>query len=409
MGCVSIDEIKQGMVLSDDVLDINQKLLLTKGQTITSKHIRIFKIWGITEVNVFGKKEKKSGIEPRINPELVEKIEDQTKQTFKDIDLEHPVAKEVFKLSVSHRCNNGGPNTYKSVNLIKSDNLANNLKPNIGEKIKSVEIKLPELSSIVAELNEIVADPLASANDVAEVVNKSPSLTALLLKIANSAFYGFPSKIDTISRAVTLIGSKQIASLALGVSIMNSFKDIPKAIVDMESFLKHSLACGLISRILSAHMNIGQTEQMFVSGLLHDIGRLVLYKYFPDESKEFFKLAVESDKSLLAVECSHIGFSHARIGKNLLNAWKLPVALENNVVFHHRPSEALDQKKATIIHLADIIVNGLGLGTSGERLISLMDYKALENIDVPVTIFNTVSQLAIHQLASFESFFNDQK
>ncbi|MGD9004858.1 MAG: hypothetical protein PVH94_10855, partial [Desulfobacterales bacterium] len=74
-----------------------------------------------------------------------------------------------------------------------------------------------------------------------------------------------------------------------------------------------------------------------------------------------------------------------------------------------RPSEAPDQKKATIIHLADIIVNGLGLGTSGERLISLMDYKALENIDVPVTIFNTVSQLAIHQLASFESFFNDQK
>lgn len=409
MGSISINKIKQGMVLSDDVLDINQKLLLTKGQTITSKHIRIFKIWGITEVNVFGKNDKRSGIEPRINPELLGKIKDQTKKIFTNIDLEHPVANEIFKLSVSYRCNNGGPNTHKSVNLINYDNLANNLKTNIGEKIKSVEIKLPELSSIVAELNEIVADPLASANDVAEVVNKSPSLTALLLKIANSAFYGFPSKIDTISRAVTLIGSKQIASLGLGVSIMNSFKDIPKAIVDMESFLKHSLACGLISRILSAHMNIGQTEQMFVSGLLHDIGRLILYKYFPDESKLFFSLAKESDESLYTIERSHIGFSHARIGKNLLNAWKLPIALENNVVFHHRPSEAPDQKKATIIHLADIIVNGLGLGTSGERFISQMDYKALENIDVPVKIFNTVSQLAVHQLASVESFFKDQK
>lgn len=409
MGCISVDELKQGMVLSDDVLDINRKLLLTKGQAITSKHIRIFKIWGITEVNVFGKNEKKSGLEPRINPELVEKIENQTKQIFKNIDLEHPAAKEIFKLSVSYRFNNGGPNIYKSVNLAKDDNLPQNLRSDIGEKVKSVEIKLPELSSIVAELNEIVADPLSSANDVAEVVNKSPSLTVLLLKIANSAFYGFPSKIDTISRAVTLIGSKQIASLALGVSIMNSFKDIPKTIVDMESFLKHSLACGLISRILSAHMNIGQTEQMFVSGLLHDIGRLILYKYFPDESKIIFKLASERDKSLYTVERSHIGFSHARIGKNLLKAWKLPIAIENNVVFHHRPSEAPDQKKATTIHLADIIVNGLGLGTSGERFVSQMDYKALENVDVPVKIFNIVSQLAVHQLASVESFFKEQK
>jgi HD-like signal output (HDOD) protein len=407
MRCISVDEIKQGMVLSDDVLDINQKLILTKGQAIASKHIRIFKIWGITEVNVFGKNEKKNAIEPRISPELVKKIEDHTKQIFKNIDLEHAVAKEIFKLSVSHRCNNGGPNTHKSINLAKHDNLAKNLKPNIGEKIKSAEIKLPELSSIVAELNEIVADPLSSANDVAEVVNKSTSLTTLLLNIVNSAFYGFPSKIDTISRAVTMIGSKQIASLALGVNIMNNFKDIPKTIVDMKSFLKHSLACGLISRILSAHMNIGQTEQMFVSGLLHDIGRLILYKYFPDESKLFFKLAMESDKSLYTVERSCVGFSHARIGKDLLNAWKLPVALENNVVFHHRPSDSPDQKKATIIHLADIIVNGLGIGTSGERLISQMDYKALEDIDVPVTIFNTVSQLAVHQLASVESFFED--
>ncbi len=409
MGCISVDELNQGMVLSDDVLDINRKLFLTKGQTITPKHIRIFKIWGITEVNVFGKNEKKNETEPWINPELVKKIEDYTKRIFKNVDLDHPAAKEIFKISVSHRCGNGGPNTNETVDLTKCDNLVKNLQSDIREKIKSTEIKLPELPSIVAELNEAVADPLASANDVAEVVNKSPSLTALLLKMANSAFYGFPSKIDNISRAVTLIGFKQIASLALGVSIMHSFKDIPKAIIDMEVFLKHSLACGLISRILSAYMNIRQTEQMFVSGLLHDIGRLILYKDFPDESKLFFKLAMESDKSLYIIECSHIGCSHAHIGKNLLKTWKLPVALENNVVFHHRPSDAPDQKKATIIHLADIIANGLGLGSSGERFIPQMDYKALENIDMPAKIFNTVAKQAVHQLASLESFFNGQK
>jgi len=409
MGCISVDELNQDMVLSDDVLDINRKLFLTKGQTITPKDIRILKIWGITEVNVFGKNEKKTETEPWIDPELVKKIEDYTKRIFKNVDLDHPAAKEIFKLSVSHRCGNGGPNNSETVNLTKCDNLVKNLHSDIREKIKSTEIKLPELPSIVTELNEAVADPMASANDIAEVVRKSPSLTALLLKIANSAFYGFPSKIDNISRALILIGSKQIASLALGVSIMRNISDIPKAIVDMEAFLKHSLACGIISRILSAYMNIRQTEQMFVSGLLHDIGRLILYKYFPDESKLFIKLAMESDKSLYSVERSHIGYSHAHIGKNLLKPWKLPIVLENNVCFHHRPSDAPDPKKATIIHLADIIANGLGLGTSGERFIPQMDYKALENIDMPNKIFNTVAQQAVHQLASLESFFKEQK
>jgi len=409
MGWISVDQLNQGMVLSDDVLDINRNLLLTKGKTITPKHIRIFKLWGITEVNVFGKNEKKNETEPWINPELRKKIEDRTKQIFKNVDLNHPAAKEIFTLSVSYRCHDCGLNTPEGLNLVEHDNLVIGLRPDIVEKIKSTKIKLPELSSTVIEINEIMADPMASANDVAEVVKKSPSLAALLLKIANSAFYGFPSKIDNISRAVTLIGFKQIASLALGVSIMQSFKDIPKAIVDMEAFLKHSLACGLISRILSAYMNIRQTEQMFVSGLLHDIGRLILYKDFPHESKLYFKLAMESDKSLYSVERIHIGYSHARIGKHLIKAWNLPIVLENNVVFHHRPSDAPDQKKAAIIHLADIIVNGLGLGTSGERLIPQMDYKALENIDMPFKIFNTVVQQAIHQLASFESLFNGKK
>ena len=409
MGCITIDELNQGMVLSDDVLDINRKLLLAKGQRITPKHIRIFKIWGITEVNVFGKNEKKTEIEPWTNTKLAEKIENNTKQIFKNVDLDHPVAKEIFRLSVSLRCCNGESNKNKTANLTECNNLIKNSHFDIREKIESKEIKLPELPSIVFELNEAVADPMASANDVAEVVYKSPSLTALLLKIANSAFYGFPAKIDSISRALTLIGFRQITNLALGISIISSFKDISKAIVDKEMFLKHSLACGLISRILSAYMNIVQTEQMFVSGLLHDIGRLILYKYFPDESKLFITLAKKSDESLYRIERSHIGCSHAQVGKNLLKSWNFPFVFENNVCFHHSPSDAPDQKKATIIHIADIIANGLALGASGERFIPQMDYKALENIDMPVKIFKTVTQQAVHQLTSLESFFTDQK
>ena len=142
---------------------------------------------------------------------------------------------------------------------------------------------MPEIPSVVFELNEVISNPMSSAEQIAEVVNRSPSLTALLLKIVNSSFYGFPSKIGKVSHAVTLIGTREISSLALGISILSLFKNIPKNIFDMYSFLKHSLACGILSRVLAAHLNSSQTEQLFVSGLLHDLGRLILYIHFPED------------------------------------------------------------------------------------------------------------------------------
>ena len=104
----------------------------------------------------------------------------------------------------------------------------------------------------------VITDPFATSNDVAQVVNKSPSLAALLLRIVNSAYYGFPSKIDRISRAVTIIGTKEISGLALGISVMRVFSDIPKEVIDMQAFIRHSLACGMLARILAALKNLQQ-------------------------------------------------------------------------------------------------------------------------------------------------------
>ncbi len=129
---------------------------------------------------------------------------------------------------------------------------------------------MPELPSIIFELNEVIANPMSSADDIAQVVQKSPSIPAILLKIANSPFYGFPSKIDKISSAVILIGTREITGLALGLSVLTTFDKIPKKLLDMFSFLKHSVACGILSRMLATHKRISQTEQFFVSGLLHD-------------------------------------------------------------------------------------------------------------------------------------------
>jgi HD-like signal output (HDOD) protein len=170
------------------------------------------------------------------------------------------------------------------------------------KKIRSRDIKLPEIPSLIFTLNDTIADPFSSADDIAQVISKSPGLSALLLRIVNSAFYGFPSRIDSVTRAVTIIGSKEVSTLAVGITTMEIFKDIPRSVFDMQAFTHHSLACGVLARILAAGGNIRNTEQLFVSGLLHDIGRMVIFKYFPQQAGLMLSGASHGKASLYEME-----------------------------------------------------------------------------------------------------------
>jgi HD-like signal output (HDOD) protein len=234
-------------------------------------------------------------------------------------------------------------------------------------------------------------------------VQKSPSLTAILLKIVNSTFYGFPSKIDKISSAVILIGTREIAGLALGLSVLTTFDKIPKKLLDMFSFIKHSFACGIISRMLATHKGISQTEQFFVSGLLHDLGRLIIYCNFPEDSRNILHLSRTTSNLLYEVERDYFGCNHSHVAKHLIQQWKLPISLENNIFYHHNPSEAQQTVPATLVHLADIITNGLGIGTSGERFVPPLDTDAWEALGLSPTCFDIVVKQATHQFFALES------
>ena len=317
--------------------------------------------------------------------------------------MEHPAIKEIFRISILFRSKYNLSEKDKTIGLAEVDLEQPTVGNNFLQKLNKEDITLPEIPSIVFELNEVIANPLSSAEDIAQVIYRSPSLTALLLKIVNSPFYGFPSKIDKISLAVTLIGTREISGLALGISIISLFNKIPKEILSMHSFLRHSLACGIISRILAAHKNIPQTEQLFVSGLLHDLGRLILYSYFPEESLNILSRARSSDTLLYLQENDHLGCNHTHVVKHLLQQWKLPMVLENNIFFHHSPREAQQPVPATLVHLADIITNGLGIGTSGERFVPPLDHAAWESLGLSQTCFDVVVKQATHQFFALES------
>ncbi|MBN1276957.1 MAG: HDOD domain-containing protein [Deltaproteobacteria bacterium] len=401
MGIISTDKLKQGMVLDSDVRDIAGRLLLKKGLQIDLNHVKTLKRWGITEVNIIDSIGEKVSV-LSAEPDQLEEHNEKTKDIFRHCDFSHPAVKELFRLAVLFRPQNEAKTVKKD--LIEPDNNNSVKFHDIREKIIERKIKLPEIPSIVFELNKVIVNPLSTANDISQVVSKSPSLTASLLRIVNSSFYGLPSKIDSISRAVTLIGTKEITGLALGINTLALFRDIPGDIVDMYAFVKHSVACGIVSRILAAYMNLQLTEQFFVSGLLHDVGKLILYKYFPVEAKNILRRAIELHNLFFREEMKTMGCNHTHISRFLWEKWKLPPSLADNIIHHHNPSDADNPFHAGIVHLADIMVNGLGIGSSGERYVPPLDNQTWESLGLSPNSFEVIIQQANHQLFVLEAF-----
>ena len=403
MGIIHINKIEPGMVVADEVRDIHGRLLLGKGKTIQPDHFRVFKIWGITEIKVRTNSDDKEETKLDFDPEQYEKIRESTQQVFRYNDLEHPAIQEIFRLSIWFRNKYSFFNKYLQVKQTEDDSTENINKINCVQKLDVTKLKLPEVPAIVSEFNAVVSDPLASSVDIAQVVQKSPSMTAILLKIVNSPFYGLPSKIDKISLAITLIGRREISALALGLSIFSAFDKIPPKLLDMYAFLKHSVACGIISRMLASHKGVSQTEQFFVSGLLHDIGRLIVFCNFPDDGRQILHISQTTNKHLYEIERNYFGCDHSFIARQLIQQWKLPLSLENNIFYHHNPSEALRPVPATLVHLADIITNGLGVGTSGERFVPPLDTEAWDSLNLSPSCFDIVVKQAIHQFFALES------
>ncbi len=402
MNAVKTDKLKPGQILAEEVRDVNGRLLLASGNEIQANHIRIFKIWGIPEVNVAGAAGQRENGMTELDPDLVKQVRASLMMLCRHLDMEHPALKELFKLAVRFRCRNERVEVASNLHVAEPEPREWLRKQNFLDQLHQKKIILPEIPSIVFELNEVIANPMSSAEQIAEVVNRSPSLTARLLKIVNSSFYGFTSKIDKISHAVSLIGTREITGLALGISTISIFKNIPKETIDMFSFLKHSLACGIFSRILAAHLNSNQTEQLFVSGLLHDLGRLILYIHFPKESRIILTRSRNRSNLLYREEEYHLGCGHAEVGRQLMKQWKLPLILENNVRFHHNPSAAQQVVPASIVHLADLIVNMLGIGSSGEKFIPPLDQTAWEALELPPSGFEKLIGQATHQFKALE-------
>nr|WP_320049766.1 HDOD domain-containing protein [uncultured Desulfuromonas sp.] len=180
-----------------------------------------------------------------------------------------------------------------------------------------------------------------------------PALSAQLLKLVNSAFYHFPSKIETISRAITLVGLNELRSLIFAATATETFQQLSAESIDMNAFWQRSVYCGLMAKKLSTALLGGSGESMFLTGLLHDVGRLIIYSQLPDQAQRIVAEAETSQRSLSAIEKEILGFSSAQLGSILLENWQLPQRLWEPVRFQSTPEEAKEYfEEATFLKVA---------------------------------------------------------
>ena len=205
-------------------------------------------------------------------------------------------------------------------------------------------------------LQDAMDDPNSDFVQIGKIISVDPALTLRLLKMVNSAFYGYRNQIETVTHALGVVGTEQLMQLVLATSVVGQFKGIPKDMINMEYFWRHSVACGLVARTINEINSDSDGEKYFVAGLLHDIGRLVMCLKIPDQFRIAMDFASKSGDRWYKAEAKYFGFNLAGVGGALLRAWNLPKRLQESVAHHHNPSAAKNYShEATVICLADYI------------------------------------------------------
>lgn len=260
----------------------------------------------------------------------------------------------------------------------------------IYEKRKEVKRKLrkmeglPTLPPIVQKLNTMIEDERISLSQIAEVIEKDQVITSKILRLANSAFYGFPKKISTVKNALMLLGLNVVKILITTLSI---FEILHKEDVGL---WEHSVGVAACCKIMAEELGLKDPQEIATAGLLHDLGRVIEKVGFREEYSKIIEL-INSGKDPLQVEEEVLGINHAEIGASLMRLWNLPDRLIEAVEAHHDLKKAKEFKKeASVVHISDILIHARGYGETLYQRVPPLDDRGLKNLKIDLLFLKDV-------------------
>ena len=265
---------------------------------------------------------------------------------------------------------------------------------------------LPTLPRTVLRITELVNDPRASAKDLSIIITDDQVLTARLLKLVNSSFYGFPTRVSTVTGAIVLLGFDAIRNLLLTTSVLDLFPArITKARRDQEQLWDHSLACAIGAKSIGNFLRHDKLEELFVAGLLHDIGKIVEMMFLPDEFARITERVRAEGVLISYAEQDLLGCTHADIGRLLAERWNLPAKLAGVIARHHTPAASGPfALEASIVHLADIFTRALDLGSGGDDKVPPLDKAAWDLLKLKTGAVDAIMASMLTEFDDIRSF-----
>lgn len=267
---------------------------------------------------------------------------------------------------------------------------------------------LPTLPTVVARITQRVSNPATNAADVGKLIEQDQALTTKVLRLVNSAYYGFPRQIKSIQHAVVILGFNKIKTIIITASVFGAFAGKKGIGLSLEDFWQHSLGTAIASKVTAETIGIAHVaEDAFIGGLLHDIGKVVMDQYQPLIYTPIVKYAQDKGILLVAAEREVMGLTHAEVGEWMMEKWRLPPIIVNMVAAHHKPNSIMDRREVvTAIHLGDIFARALGIGSGGDNRMPEIDLMVVTNNNIDEKFFDTILTRTVKEMERASEFFS---
>jgi HD-like signal output (HDOD) protein len=249
------------------------------------------------------------------------------------------------------------------------------------ESVAGRMANLQSLPDAFVRVDAAVGNPTSSANDIADAITADQGMTTRVLKLANSSLYAFPSRVETVSQAVTIIGTRQIRDLALATAVVDLFGSIECEAISSRDFWLGAFSCGCLARGLALRRREPNAERHFVAGLLSSVGRLALFSELPSEAQA---VVADNERGVLAhlAERERIGFDQGQLAAALITRWGLPRALADTMRYQYGEfGKATQPVEPAIVHVASFLLTAGSIGNFGERWVLPLD-PSLLSVDV---------------------------
>ncbi len=270
-------------------------------------------------------------------------------------------------------------------------------------------VELATLPTIALEVNRMLADDSVSVQQMIQVIEKDPAIVARILKLVNSSFYGFRSEINNLSHAVVILGFRALRNAVLSVAVNQTFaRECKSSSFNVTDFWFHSVAVALVAQKFAEQTGIGEPEEAFTAGLLHDLGKMILVQYFPEEFALIWQEQQESGCSSFAAEKLIVETNHCQIACRVARKWLLPQSLLDVFQYHHDMPEELENRELTLlVHGADIVVNTWAKKLVEKPVLASMDADAKELLSTSLKTMRDWFPPVVDEIQKAHVFFRE--